>query len=228
MMYGYCRISRRTQDIERQVRNISKEYPEAHIVQEVFTGRKLASRPQWERLRKALKSGDTVIFDSVSRMSRNTTEGVECYEALFNEGINLVFLKEPYINTETYKAALKQAVPMTGTAVDCILKGVNEYLMILARDQVKKAFEQAQKEVDDLSQRTKEGLVTAKLNGKQIGSVKGSAYTVKKSLAAKEAIKKHNKTFGGALSDTETMKLCGISRNSFYKYKRELIDELGQ
>lgn len=57
---------------------------------------------------------------------------------------------------------------MTGTNVDFILKGINEYLMTLAKEQIKLAFEQSEKEVADLHQRTREGLVTAKLNGKQV------------------------------------------------------------
>ena len=46
-----------------------------------------------------------------------------------------------------------------------------------------------------------------------------------KSLAAKEAIRKHSIDFGGSLSDADCIKLTGISRNSFYKYKRELKEE---
>lgn len=38
----------------------------------------------------------------------------------------------------------------------------------------------------------------------------------------KEIIKKHAIEFGGMLSDKEVMTLCKISRNSYYKYKREI------
>ena len=89
-------------------------------------------------------------------------------------------------------------------------------------EQIEIAFQQAQKEVDDLHQRTREGMMTAKLNGKQIGRKSGSVIETKKSKAAKEIIKKHSKAFGGTLTDSECQKLAGISRNSFYKYKREL------
>ena len=37
MRYGYCRISKEKQSIERQIRNIKTAFPEAVIVQEVFT-----------------------------------------------------------------------------------------------------------------------------------------------------------------------------------------------
>ena len=117
---------------------------------------------------------------------------------------------------------------LTGTAVDYILEGINKYLMELAKEQIKLAFEQAEKEVIDLHQRTKEGIITARLNGKQIGQQKGVKLTTKKSVAAKEIIRIHLIDFGGSLNNAECQRLAGISRNSFYKYKQELVLEQGQ
>ena len=223
--YAYCRISTPKQSIDRQIRNIKAEYPEAIILQEAYTGTKL-DRPIWTKLRGLLKSGDVIIFDSVSRMSRNADEGFQVYEELFQQGIELVFLKEPHISTETYRKAMESSVPLTGTSVDYILEGVNRYLLSLAKEQIRLAFEQAEKEVMDLRQRTKEGLETARLNGKQIGSVPGSKYHVKKADSAKEIISKHSKEFGGTLSDPECIKLAGIGRNAYYRYKREIRKEM--
>lgn len=230
--YGYTRISTAKQNIERQVRNILYAYPNAHIIQEVYTGTKTIGRKEWNKLytlvkQEAAKNKDvTIIFDSVSRMSRNADEGFELYQELFNLGIDLVFLKEPQINSETYKNAISTQVQMTGTNADILLKAVNEYLLALAKEQIKIAFDQAEKEVRDLHQRTSEGMKTAKLNGKQIGRVAGRKYTSKKEIAAKEIIKKNSKDFNGTNTDMEVIKIAGISRNSYYKYKRELLQEL--
>lgn len=226
MIYGYCRISSKKQSSERQVRNIRKEFPEAIIVEEVFTGTKMYERRKFQKLLKTIKPGDTVIFDSVSRMSRDAEEGFRLYEELYHKGINLVFLKEPHINTDTYKNTLASSVPLTGTEVDFILEGINKYLMALAKEQIKLAFLQAEKEVQDLKQRTREGLITAKLNGKQVGCVKGTKLTTKKSIEAKKQILKYSKDFNGTLKDTEAMKLIGISRNSYYKYKKEMVMDM--
>lgn len=126
------------------------------------------------------------------------------------------------LSTATYNSAKENAVPMTNTAVDCILQGVNEYLTLLAKEQIKIAFEQAEKEVMDLRKRTSEGIQTAKLNGKQVGAVEGKKLTTKKSVIAKEIILKHCRDFGGSLNDVECMKQTGLARNTYYKYKREL------
>jgi DNA invertase Pin-like site-specific DNA recombinase len=223
-IYGYCRISTSKQSIERQGRNIIGEYPTAIIINEVFTGTKIEGRKEFTKLLNKVIKGDTIIFDSVSRMSRDAEEGFKLYEELFNKGIDLVFLKEQHINTSTYKKALTNNIEMTGTAIDSILEGVNKYLLALAKEQIKIAFNQAEKEVKDLQQRTKEGIVTAKLNGKQIGQIEGTKLITKKSIKAKEEIIKYSKDFNGTLKDTECMKLIGLARNSYYKYKKEITE----
>ena len=223
MIYGYARISRPTQNIERQIRNISEFEPKAKIITEAYTGT-TQERPEWMKLLKRIKPDDTIIFDSVSRMSRNADEGIEEYERLYNEGINLVFLKEHQIDTETYRSAISQQLEMTGNEIaDEFIKAINNVLMILAKKQIYLSFEQAQKEVDDLHKRTSEGIKTAKLKGKQVGRPTGAAIVSKKSIAAKQIILQHSKDFGGTLNDPDVMKLIGnISRNTYYKYKKEL------
>ena len=224
-IYGYCRISTREQSIDRQIRNISKEYPMATIIQEVFTGRNFQDRKEFVKLLKQVKENDTIVFDSVSRMSRNAEEGFKLYKELFEKGVNLIFLKEKHINTDTYKKAFDTNVSMTGTTVDHIIEGINKYLMALAEEQIKIAFDQAEKEVQDLRQRTREGIETARLNGKQIGQQKGRELITKKSIQAKEQIQKYSKDFEGTLKDIDVMKLIGISRNSYYKYKKQLMEQ---
>lgn len=228
MIYGYCRISTPKQSIERQVRNILAVYPSAKIVKETYTGTKFQGRKALEKILKRVKANDTIVFDSVSRMSRTADEGFKLYQELFEKNINLVFLKEHYIDTDTYRETLNNQLSMTGTEVDVILEGINKYLLLLAKKQIEIAFEQAEKEVQDLQQRTKEGIETARRAGKQIGQKKGAVFTVKKAVYAKRKILEHNKTFGGSLTDKETQELAGISRNSLYLYKRELKEEYEQ
>ena len=221
MEYGYTRISKPKQSIDRQIRNIKVAFPNAVIIQEVYTRTNL-NRKEWIKLYNKVKSGDTIIFDSVSRMSGNAVDGFAAYEELYNKGVSLVFLKEPHINTSTYKAALEKNIALTGNSVDYILEGVNKYLMALAKEQIRLAFEQSEKEVQDLHQRTKEGIETARLNGKQIGQKQGAKLDTKKSKAAKEIIKRYSKDFDGQLEDQAVIKLAEISRNTYYKYKRQL------
>lgn len=232
MKYGYARKSRPTQNIERQIRNIKAVEPEAVIVQETYTGTKV-SRPEWDKLNRKLVSGDEVTFDSVSRMARDEEEGFALYESLYNRGVELHFIKEPHIDTAIYREAAQRridaAITTGNKAMDdftkAIIEAVNKLLMDLAKQQIKAAFAQAEKEVQDLHQRTREGIETARLNGKQIGQKQGAHLTTKKSVEMKARIRQYSKYFDGALSDGDCIKLLGIARNTFYKYKAEMMKQ---
>ena len=223
-IYGYCRVSTVKQSLERQIRNIRNAYPTAIIVTEQYTGTKI-SRPQFNKLLCRLTKNDLLVVDSLSRFSRTADEGYKLYEELFLKGIDIAFLKEPQLDTRVFKQAREKVIPMTGTAVDLILEGVNKYLLELAKQQIIASFKAAEWEVLSLRQRTKEGLLSARLRGVTLGARKGSHTERRISKSSKEIIRKHSKTFGGTLSDVECMKMCGCSKKSYYKYKRELLDE---
>ena len=232
MVYGYCRVSTKHQRITRQVTNITELYPDAVIIKEFYTGT-TQNRPKWDKLIKQLEPGDTIVFDSVSRMSRNAEEGFKDYKLLYEMGINLVFINEPLINTAIFDSTksnlLEISVETGNTAIDDYFTGnitlINNLLMALAEEQIKSAFLQSEKEVTDLHTRISQGMRESKKNGKQIGLTKGTTLVTEKSLQCKSIIKKHAVDFGGTLSDKEVMTLCNVSRNSYYKYKRELKEE---
>ena len=227
--YGYCRVSTQHQRITRQITNITELYPSAKIIKEFYTGTR-QDRPNWMSLINQIKTGDTIIFDSVSRMSRNATEGFKDYKALYEMGVNLIFLNEPLINTSVFDSTrnnlLNINIETGNAAVDDFFKGnielINNFMMALAEEQIKTAFDQAEKEVTDLHSRISQGIREAKKNGTKIGIPKGTTLETKKSILCKSLIKKHSKDFGGSLEDPDVIKLCGCSRNSYYKYKKEL------
>lgn len=227
MIYGYVRISTKKQVITRQIANILKIYPEAKIYQEIFTG-VTSNRPEWNKLKKIVKKGDTIIFDSVSRMSRNATEGIEEYFNFFEKGIELIFLKEQYINTELYKEQLKLNENLSvedKDLNDTIIKGIREYLIKLAEKQIIIAFNQSEKEVQDLRERTKEALRERKKQGIVLGMKKGTTFETKKSKEMKVQIKKLSRHFNGNLKDSEVISLLKLSRGTYYKYKKEISDK---
>ena len=222
--YGYCRISTKKQNIERQERNILAAYPKAIIRKEAYTGTKTTGRKELERILKEVQPGDTIVFDSVSRMSRNAAEGIDLYMQLMDKGIELVFIKEPHINTETYRQALDNSISLCGNEIaDIYIEATNKVLRLLATKQIQLAFERAQAEVDDLHQRTAEGIETARRNGKQIGQQQGKTLNVKKKAPAIDFIMKNSRAFGGNLTDEQCAAAAKISRRTLHKYKQEII-----
>ena len=227
-IYAYCRVSTKHQRIARQITNITELYPKATIIREFYTGT-TQSRPHWDKLMSIIKKEDTIVFDSVSRMSRNAQEGYKDYKMLYEKGVHLIFLNEPLINTSVFDSTrnnlLNVNIETGNEAVDQFFKGniqlINNFMMALAEQQIKTAFEQSEKEVTDLHSRISQGIREAKKSGVHVGLTKGTSLTTKKSLDCIAIIRKHSKDFGGTLEDPDVMKLCGCSRNSYYKYKKE-------
>lgn len=236
---GICRKSRANQNIERQVRNILNKYPNARIIKITCSGAKVIGYKDFEKVIKEVKENKKnknykLVFDSASRMSRDSEGGCELYEDLFNHNVSIEFLKEPQINTDVFRKTLNNQIELqaktgneaTDKLINTVIQALNDYTIALAKEQIKKVFDEAETELKNIHQRTSEGLLTAKLNGKRVGTPKGTKLTTKKSIEAKEIIIKHYKVFGnGTLNATETMKLAGIDKNTFYKYKRELLEE---
>lgn len=224
-MYAYCRVSTKRQSLQRQVDNISAAFPEISpkcFYQDKFTGA-TQDRPAWSKLLQKVQSGDTIVFDSVSRMSRDAAEGAKQYEELYNKGVRLVFLNEPHCNTDTYRAAAAESIPATGNEIaDIYIDATNKVLMILAKRQIMLAFEQAEKERKDICKRVKDGM---KASGHMGGRKQGFTCTSDKVKTARAQIEKHAKEFGGTLKDTEIMQMTGISRDTLYRLKREIRAE---
>ena len=234
----FSRVSSYRQDLEYQRNEVKTEALKNYKLSEIIevTGKESAiklseeQRQTLNEMKSIVEDNptiDSIYFFAVDRLARRVSVVMSIKEWADDHNINLVFLKEPHINTDTYKQALQNNVALTGGTVDYILEGVNKYLLALAKEQIRLAFEQSEKEVEDLHQRTKEGIETARLNGKQIGQKQGAKLTTKKSVAAKEIIQKHSKDFDGTLSDVDVMKLTGLARNTYYKYKAELKEAVG-
>lgn len=247
MTYGYCRISTPKQKIDRQVDNIKKEYPEAVIIKEEYTGTKI-DRPAWNKLKgkviREIQSGEavTLVFDEVSRMSRNAEEGTALYQELYDMGVSLVFLKEPHINTSVYRDKLKRQIDKISTTgnkatdklLDSIMAALHEYTIDLAREQIEIAFRTAQAEVDFLHERTSEGVKQAQKryyqeevlgvpHRKQLpGRASGVKVETKKAVESKKKIRELSKDFDGMNTDVEVMQILGLARNTYYKYKGQL------
>lgn len=225
MIYGYVRISTKKQSLERQIKNLKKFNSNILIFNEVFTGTKILERKVYSKLKKELKAGDILVFDSVSRMSRNADEGVKEYFELMEQGIELIFLKERYIDTSVYKEQIENNNNLNTDDKDLnntIIKGIKEYLKLVAIKQIRIAFEQSEKEVQDLKIRTKEALLNKKAQGLILGRKKGSNIETKKAKIMKEKIIKLSKDFDGNLKDCEILELLKLARNTYYKYKREI------
>ena len=231
--YGYVRVSTKQQKTQRQIDNIKSYDPAAIIYEEKQSGKDIEGRAVFRKLLDKLKAGDTIIFDEVSRMSRNAEEGFNLYMELMEKDINLVFLKERHIDTEEYNRRTQNHIARISSNNEKMDNFINGILDLVAdfekenlKDNIKLAFQQAEHERLFLIKRVTEGKSKSE---KHQGRPKGSQN--KKSDKAdhiKKIIMEQSKDFDGKFSDAKIMReyLQGIARNTYYKYKAELKENM--
>lgn len=238
VVYGYARVSTVKQSLTRQITNLTKYDSNIKIYQEKFSGRKIENRQELKKLLSIVRKGDSIVFDSVSRMSRNAEEGFALYKELYEKGINLVFLNEPLINTDVYKTSVETLLKSFNLNTDniqdkdaselisSIMQAIQKYQLIQSEKQFKEAFNQAQKELDDFRERVKQGIRERKAKGLKIG---GAEHRTRKDKQDKlDKIYKMSRGFIGKFTDKEIISMLKISSVTLCKYKRELRESIEQ
>lgn len=230
-VYGYIRVSTKKQSVELQRKAISQYSRIDEWFEDTKTGTTI-NRDDFNRLVKFveadLKEGNdvTIIFYSVSRMSRNAKEGIEQYFNWYDRGVNLVFLNEHHIDTASYRQAQCKAIEKVDTGdkkanklVNDILDCLNEFINSKVKDDIIKAFEQAEKEVTDLQKRTKDGMEAKGAAEKISKARKGQTFITVKEYEVRIDMLKKLKDYGGTYSLSDVAKQNKVSRMSIYRYK---------
>ena len=95
MLYGYARVSSKEQSLKRQEKELMNEgVDKKNIYKEMASGKSFKDRIEYQRLLDQCAVGDTIIFTSLDRFSRNVSETVKGLEILEKRGIKAKFLKE--------------------------------------------------------------------------------------------------------------------------------------
>lgn len=234
MIVGYARVSTPKQSLRRQIENLKAAYPDIVVISEVYTG-STDNRPKWKKLMRQCRAGIVrkLVFDEVSRFSRNAEEAIVEYKELYELGIELEFLKEPHINSKIYRDASERKINIategmdaeTAALINTVIGGLNDYLLSVAEKQIYLAFEHAQKERELLAKRTSEGLKQAKLMGSKVGRQPGQKLETRKAKRAKRIIRNHYELLGGELTATQCFTLAQITKSTFYRYLTEMRQE---
>lgn len=143
------RVSTNKQETDRQSLILNdKGILEANIFEEKISGTiKASKRPEFERMLEVLKEGDTIYFESMSRLGRSTVDLIDTVNLLTKKyKVRLIFLKES-LN-----------ISPEGHGMDAVS---NLFFTIMAA--------MAQFERDLTAQRTREGLAAKKAMGVKLG-----------------------------------------------------------
>lgn len=121
------------------------------------------NRPEWKRLEKLVKAGDTIVFKEISRFTREAEVGYAKYMELMEREINLIFLDNPTVSTD-YISNLIKIADTQNLVTKTALEGTIKLLLIVELDRV-------QKEREIIVKRIKDGISASdKKQGRKPGS----------------------------------------------------------
>lgn len=149
MNYGYVRVSSRDQNEERQIIAMHEfGVDDKQIYMDKQSGKDF-ERPQYKKLMRKIKTGDTLVIKSIDRLGRNYDEILVQWRFITKQKqVAIVVLDMPLLDT-------RQNRDLTGTLIADIVLQLLSYV--------------AQTERDFIKQRQKEGIAAAKARGVQFG-----------------------------------------------------------
>ncbi len=142
-LVGYARVSTEGQNLERQIDMlIDAGVNKRNIYKEKVTGSK-GDREQLNKMIEELEEGDTVIIADLTRISRSTKDLLNIIDRIKDKGANIKSIKDTWLDTTSDNP-------------------YNSFLLTVMSGL-------SQLERDLISQRTKEGLKSAKARGRNGG-----------------------------------------------------------
>jgi len=149
MTYGYVRVSSRDQNEERQIIAMHDFGIEDKLIYLDKQSGKDFERPQYRKLMRKLKNGDTLVIKSIDRLGRNYDEILVQWRTITKQKkAAIVVLDMPLLDT-------RQNRDLTGTLIADIVLQLLSYV--------------AQTEREFIKQRQKEGIAAAKARGVRFG-----------------------------------------------------------
>lgn len=194
--FGYVRVSSKDQNEERQIENMKYlGIEDRDIFIDKQSGKNM-KRENYQMLKRLARTGDTIVFDSLTRLGRSMNDVLEEFRYFEQQRINLQFIKEPFINVN-YNGE---------TANDVIQQAIQKATLTILS-----AF--AEKERNDIKQRQAEGIALAKKKGKHLGRPPVQI--------TDQFIQAYRDWQSGKITAVGAMRKYDIKRSSFYKLVKE-------
>ena len=192
-VYGYIRVSSKDQNEARQLIAMKEFGVRAECIFLDKQSGKDFKRPQYKRLMRKLKRGDTLVIKSIDRLGRNYDEIIEQWRIITKEKQTaIVVLDMPLLDT-------RQGRDLTGTLIADIVLQLLSYV--------------AQTEREFIKQRQAEGIAAARARGVRFG------VQPKSKPAGYEVYLERWKN--GMISARAAADKLGVHHNTFLKWTRE-------
>lgn len=191
--YGYCRVSSKGQKLDKQLFAMKEAgVDERFLFTEKESGKSFSERPQYQILKNALRSGDTLYVTSLDRFGRNYSQIIEEYSYMVNNDINVVILDMPLLSAKQDDDLMKK---FTNNLVLQILSFV------------------AENERLHIKERQRDGILVAKSKGVKFGRKR-----IEPPFNWNEVISKWK---NGDITGVQAYRELGLKETTFYKLLRE-------
>lgn len=194
-VFGYIRVSTREQNEERQIIAL-KSFGVGELYVDKQSGKDF-DRPQYKRLLRKIKSGDTLVVKSIDRLGRNYDDILEQWRHITKDKhADIVVLDMPLLDT-------RRSNDLTGTLIADIVLQLLSYV--------------AQTEREFIRQRQAEGIAAAKARGVKFGRApmtRPPEFEELKSMF-----------INGEISARKAAAAIGITHKTFAKWVKEATDE---
>uniref|UniRef100_UPI00402AAD5C recombinase family protein n=1 Tax=Bacillus sp. DX2.2 TaxID=3073452 RepID=UPI00402AAD5C len=199
--FGYVRVSSKDQNEERQIQNMKTlGIGERDIFVDKQSGSNM-KRENYQMLKRIVRTGDTIVFDSLTRLGRSMNDVLEEFRYYEKHQINLQFIKEPFIN-----------VNYTGESTNDVIQIAVQKATLT----ILSAF--AEKERQDIKQRQAEGIALARKQGRRLGRPPVEI--------TEEFTDAYKEWKSGSITAVGAMKKYGIKRSSFYKLAKQYEERM--
>lgn len=199
LIFGYARVSSKTQNLSRQVQEL-KEFGCDRIYEEMQSGKDF-ERPIYKKMRSTMRFDDVLVVHDLSRFGRNKKEIKNEWEALVKDGIGIVVLNMPILDTRKYKE----------------LEGVGQLVSDLVLTLLAWMVEEERTRIRTAQ---REGIEIARKQGKFRGGKKKyhKEANGKDRLLYDEVVRCLNEN----ISIMDIHRKTGLSRNTIYSIKRDV------
>ena len=196
MVYGYCRVSTKEQNLDRQLLAMKEhDIPEKNLFCDKESGKDF-ERPAWQKLMKKLKSGDVLYIKSIDRLGRNYDEILKTWRIITEKDVGIVVLDMPILNTANDR-------DLTGRLIADIVLQLLSYVA-----ETERAF---------IKERQREGIEAAKARGVRFGRMPKP-----RPEGWREALER---VWAGELTMTEAADLLNVPRTSLYYWMPDLYEK---
>ena len=190
MIIGYCRVSTKDQDLTRQEESL-KSYGCDRIYSDKATGKNF-NRPEYNKLKEALRPGDTLVVHEFDRLGRNKKLTLKELQYFKDNHIRLVALNLP--------------TTQMNTDDNLMLETINNIVIELYTMM-------AQQEIETREKRQREGIDIALANGVKFGR--------KEIDYPKEWKQVIELVDDKTISNIRAMEMLGLKKTNYYKLLKE-------